>query len=117
MQSTDIQSTLNEKRGFPPSSVFSEESRIPSVAEYERRYEEADRDPEKFWGDIAQQLDWFKPWTKVLDWSDAPFAKWFGCGKIMRRLLRELAAGGKVRGDTTTLEDLGVLTKLRADEG
>jgi acetyl-CoA synthetase len=37
-------------------------------------------------------------------------------GKIMRRLLRELAAGGEVRGDVTTLEDLGVLAKLRADE-
>ena len=37
-------------------------------------------------------------------------------GKIMRRLLREIAAGGEVKGDTTTLEDLSVLTKLRADE-
>ena len=37
-------------------------------------------------------------------------------GKIMRRLLRELAAGGEVKGDVTTLEDLGVLAKLRADE-
>jgi acetyl-CoA synthetase len=38
-------------------------------------------------------------------------------GKIMRRLLRELATTGEVRGDTTTLEDFGVLAKLReADE-
>ncbi|MEQ1606914.1 MAG: acetate--CoA ligase [Pyrinomonadaceae bacterium] len=37
-------------------------------------------------------------------------------GKIMRRLLRELAAGGKVAGDVTTLEDLSVLEKLRHDE-
>ncbi len=37
-------------------------------------------------------------------------------GKIMRRLLRELAAGGKVAGDTTTLEDFSVLEKLREDE-
>ena len=37
-------------------------------------------------------------------------------GKIMRRLLRELAAGSEVRGDITTLEDLGVLAKLRSDE-
>ena len=34
-------------------------------------------------------------------------------GKIMRRLLRELAAGGEVKGDTTTLEDLSVLAKLK----
>ena len=37
-------------------------------------------------------------------------------GKIMRRLLRELAAGGEVKGDTTTLEDLGVLASLRQDD-
>ena len=33
-------------------------------------------------------------------------------GKIMRRLLKEVASGGAVRGDTTTLEDLGVLARL-----
>jgi acetyl-CoA synthetase len=37
-------------------------------------------------------------------------------GKIMRRLLREIASGSEVRGDTTTLEDLSVLTKLSAEE-
>ncbi|HLM59446.1 MAG TPA: acetate--CoA ligase, partial [Pyrinomonadaceae bacterium] len=37
-------------------------------------------------------------------------------GKIMRRLLREIAAGGIVAGDVTTLEDLSVLEKLREDE-
>ena len=39
-------------------------------------------------------------------------------GKIMRRLLRDLAAGHVAVGDTTTLEDYSVLAKLReADEG
>jgi acetyl-CoA synthetase len=37
-------------------------------------------------------------------------------GKIMRRLLREIAAGGSVQGDVTTLEDLSVLERLRAGE-
>ncbi len=37
-------------------------------------------------------------------------------GKIMRRLLREIAAGGEVKGDTTTLEDFSVLAKLRESE-
>ena len=37
-------------------------------------------------------------------------------GKIMRRLLRELATSGSVAGDTTTLEDFSVLEKLRAEE-
>ncbi|MEE8094348.1 MAG: acetyl-coenzyme A synthetase, partial [Gammaproteobacteria bacterium] len=39
-------------------------------------------------------------------------------GKIMRRLLRDVAAGKEEVGDTTTLEDYSVLAKLReADEG
>jgi acetyl-CoA synthetase len=37
-------------------------------------------------------------------------------GKIMRRLLRELATSGEVKGDVTTLEDLAVLEKLRASD-
>ncbi len=37
-------------------------------------------------------------------------------GKIMRRLLKDVAAGRESTGDTSTLEDLGVLAKLRADE-
>jgi acetyl-CoA synthetase len=37
-------------------------------------------------------------------------------GKIMRRLLRELAATGEVKGDTTTLEDFAVIAKLREGE-
>jgi acetyl-CoA synthetase len=37
-------------------------------------------------------------------------------GKIMRRLLREIATNGEVKGDTTTLEDFSVLTKLAGDE-
>ena len=39
-------------------------------------------------------------------------------GKIMRRLLKELASGKEVKGDTTTLEDFSVLAKLKeSDEG
>ncbi len=37
-------------------------------------------------------------------------------GKIMRRLLRELASGGEIKGDTSTLEDFGVLAKLREQD-
>ena len=37
-------------------------------------------------------------------------------GKIMRRLLRELATSGDVKGDVTTLEDFSVIAKLKEDE-
>ena len=37
-------------------------------------------------------------------------------GKIMRRLLKEIAAGGDVKGDTTTLEDFTVVARLQAED-
>ena len=37
-------------------------------------------------------------------------------GKIMRRILKEIAAGGEVKGDTTTLEDFSVVSALQAQE-
>jgi acetyl-CoA synthetase len=37
-------------------------------------------------------------------------------GKIMRRLLKDVAAGSAPQGDTSTLEDFSVLSKLRSDE-
>ena len=50
----------------------------------------------------------------VIQW--APSLPKTRSGKIMRRLLRELAAGGSIAGDVTTLEDFSVLEKLREDE-
>jgi len=37
-------------------------------------------------------------------------------GKIMRRILKQVASGGEIKGDTTTLEDFNVLAKLTAQE-
>jgi acetyl-CoA synthetase len=37
-------------------------------------------------------------------------------GKIMRRLLRELATHGEVKGDTTTLEDFTIIAKLKESD-
>jgi acetyl-CoA synthetase len=79
--STDIQSVLIEQRVFAPPSDFSSKAHIKSMADYERLYAEADRDPETFWSNIARELDWFEPWSKVLEW-DAPWAKWFVGGKL-----------------------------------
>ena len=77
----NIDSMLQENRVFPPSAEFSAKAHIKSLEEYERIYAEAAADPEAFWGNIAKELHWFKPWTKVLEW-DAPWAKWFVGGKI-----------------------------------
>jgi acetyl-CoA synthetase len=45
-------------------------------------YPEAAADHLGFWADKAGQLTWDRPWDQVLDWSPAPFAKWFTGGKL-----------------------------------
>jgi acetyl-CoA synthetase len=51
--------------------------RNANVPDYEALYNEAVDDLEGFWAKQAQALDWFAPWEKVLDKSNAPFYKWF----------------------------------------
>src|SRR5262245_8859616 len=51
------------------------------IQDYDRVRDEALRDPEAFWAERAGELEWFEPWTQVLDASKAPFYKWFIGGK------------------------------------
>jgi acetyl-CoA synthetase len=77
----NIDSILTEKRSFPPPPEFSKSAHIRSKEEYDKLCARAAADPEAFWADIARELHWFEPWTKVLEWN-APWAKWFLGGKI-----------------------------------
>lgn len=52
------------------------------MATYERMYKESIEDPEGFFGRVAQELPWIEPFDEVLDWSNKPYAKWFGGGKL-----------------------------------
>jgi len=79
--SQSIDSILKETRVFQPSPEFSQEAHVKSLEEYEQLYRQAEEDPEKFWGEIAGQLYWFRRWDRVLDW-EAPWAKWFVGGQI-----------------------------------
>ncbi len=79
---TRIESILKETRLFPPPEAFRARARIASLAEYERMYRESIGDPERFWGAVARELPWMKPFGRVLDWSKKPFVKWFVGGKI-----------------------------------
>src|SRR6202167_4574565 len=78
---TNIDSVLTETRVFEPSAEFRSQAHIGSLAEYERLYREAEQNPAKFWGAIATELHWFKPWDQVLEWN-CPCAKWFVGGQI-----------------------------------
>jgi len=77
----DIESVLNEKRVFPPDRDFAAAAHVKSMAEYERIYRQSVEDPEAFWAGVAREIDWFTPWTRVLEWNP-PDAKWFVGGKI-----------------------------------
>src|SRR5262249_48403432 len=79
---TNITSVLHEERVFRPSKDFSRNAHIKSLAEYRKLYQESIRSPEKFWARQAkQELVWFAPWKKVLEWKE-PFAKWFVGGQL-----------------------------------
>jgi acetyl-CoA synthetase len=80
MAQVDIESVLKEERVFAPSKEFSAKAHIKSFREYEKLYTQAQDDPEGFWAGMAEELDWFTPWEKVLEWNP-PFAKWFIGGR------------------------------------
>src|SRR5258708_7570840 len=80
-ESRHIDSTLSEKRLFPPPAEFSARAWVKSKAEYEALYQRAEADPETFWAECARNLHWFKPFYKTLEWN-FPFAKWFLGGTI-----------------------------------
>src|ERR1043166_2702398 len=68
---------LREDRSFPPPAEF----RARAVARDERIYDEAAKDSEAHWARFAAELEWSRPWTKVLDWQP-PHAKWFVGGQL-----------------------------------
>jgi acetyl-CoA synthetase len=72
-----LSALLDERRTFPPSEEFKKRASWNDPAIYDR----AAQDPEAFWADQAQHLDWFAPWQKVLEWN-APWAKWFVDAKL-----------------------------------
>ena len=78
---SNITSILREQRVFPPPKEFAANAHVRSMAEYENLWQRAKDDPEGFWAEQAQLLDWFEPFQKVLEWKE-PFAKWFVGGKI-----------------------------------
>ena len=67
--------------GKPEVRAAARNSRRAAIVASPGIYEEAARDPEKFWAEQARELEWIKPWTKVLEWKP-PHAKWFVGGKL-----------------------------------
>jgi acetyl-CoA synthetase len=72
-----LSNLLHEDRRFPPSEEFAAAANYTAEA-----YEQAAADQLGFWETQARRLDWDTEWTQALDWSNAPFAKWFVGGRL-----------------------------------
>ncbi len=81
--SSTINTMLVENRVFEPFEDFAARARISGMGQYRALCDEANKDPEGFWRRLAEGgLVWRKPFTKVLDESNAPFYTWFEDGEL-----------------------------------
>src|ERR1043165_2871470 len=76
-QGPALDNLLTESRTFPPSDEFAAAANAGADL-----YETADADREAFWATQAERLHWDTKWDQVLDWTEAPLAKWFVGGKL-----------------------------------
>jgi acetyl-CoA synthetase len=75
--SAEIEALLKEDRSFAPTDEFRSRAAVrdPGI------YAKAANDPEAFWASMARELEWIKPFSKVLEWNP-PDAKWFADGTL-----------------------------------
>ena len=95
---------MNDIKVFKPDYRDTEKSHIPDMTAYKELYDKSVKDPEGFWAEQAERLDWYKKWDKVAD-NDLTKAqiKWFEGGKLnvsYNCLDRHIKAG---HGDQTAL--------------
>ncbi|PZM96009.1 MAG: acetate--CoA ligase [Actinobacteria bacterium] len=96
--SETLENLLQETRQFEPPAELAAAANVTA-----EEYEEARKDRLAFWARQARRLDWAREWDQVLDWSNAPFAKWFVGGQLnvaYNCLDRHVAAG---RGDRVAI--------------
>ncbi|WP_454738681.1 acetate--CoA ligase [Cupriavidus necator] len=78
-----LESTMQAPQAIVPVQSPARPAAIPDLAAYQALCDEAERDYEGFWARHARELlHWNKPFTKVLDESNAPFYKWFEDGEL-----------------------------------
>jgi len=73
----EIERLLDQER-FEPPAEFAQNALLNDPAVYQ----EAAKDPQRWWAGHAEDLHWFERWDTVLDDSEAPFYKWFHGGKL-----------------------------------
>jgi acetyl-CoA synthetase len=77
----NFESLMREDRLFPPPAEFAAKAWIGSEAAYDAMYQRSVDEPEAFWAEMAAELEWFTPWTNVLE-GEGAHAKWFTGGKL-----------------------------------
>jgi acetyl-CoA synthetase len=77
MSHETLENLLHENRRFPPSEEFAR-----SAVATADLYGQAEADRLAFWDAQAHRLSWNQPWTRTLDWSSPPFARWFEDGTL-----------------------------------
>ena len=77
MSNPEIHNLLKEARVIAPSAEWRARARAHDESVYAR----AAADPEGFWAAFAAELEWMRPWSKVLDWKP-PHARWFVDGRL-----------------------------------
>ena len=81
--SNEIESVLTENRVFQPFPNLVDGANISGMEQYQAMCREAEASPDQFWSRLARDnMVWTKPFTQVLDESQAPFYRWFGDGEL-----------------------------------
>lgn len=76
-------STQNKVQLYPVNPDFAVRANIRSEDQYQSMIEYAKRDYEGYWADLARQyIDWYKPFTKILNQDNPPFFTWFEDGYL-----------------------------------
>jgi acetyl-CoA synthetase len=77
MTEPGLSNLMHEERRFEPPPDLAAAANVKADV-----YERATADRLGFWAEQAERISWAEPWTEVLDWSNAPFAKWFVGGRL-----------------------------------
>jgi len=116
----ELENLLTETSSFEPSKEF-----VANAIAKPEIYAQAKADRLEFWAEKARELHWHKPFTETLDFSNAPFAKWFADGELnvsYNCLDRHVEAGWGKRvalffegepGDTQVYTYLGLLKAVK----
>jgi acetyl-CoA synthetase len=119
-EQNEVENSLTETSSFKPSTDF-----VTNAIAKPGIYDQAKENRLEFWAEKARELHWHKPFTETLDFSNAPFAKWFADGELnvsYNCLDRHVEAGWGKRvalffegepGDTQVYTYLGLLKAVK----